>query len=306
MRTTLPAIGDVEIRLLKVFRTVVECGGFSQSQAELGLSVSTISTHISNLETRIGFRLCRRGRSGFAVSEKGWKVYESAVHILSTLEQFRSEVGMLRGAVTGELRIGLLDHLITHDDCKLPEVISKFRELAPDVRLCLDVVNAHDIENLLLRHELDLAIMTRAPESPLISVIDLYLERALLYCGVDHPLASIKDQSEVRSMLPNQAFARLSYTKQVPYDDYFDGPAAASALQLEGVVHLILSGAFVGFLPEHFAQHWVDKGRMEIVADDRDLQIPIRLARCNDGSPPKQADIFWEVAKEVFELQAPS
>ena len=92
------------LRLLRVYRTIVECGVFSQAQAKLGISRSTISTYMSNLETRLGLTLCRRGRSGFALTERGRLVYESASKFLTALEGFRSELGELQGRMTGEIK----------------------------------------------------------------------------------------------------------------------------------------------------------------------------------------------------------
>jgi DNA-binding transcriptional LysR family regulator len=57
-----PAIGDIELRLLRVYRAVVERGGLSAAQVELGLGLATISKHLSDLELRLGMRLCSRGQ----------------------------------------------------------------------------------------------------------------------------------------------------------------------------------------------------------------------------------------------------
>jgi hypothetical protein len=51
--------------LLRLFVSVVECGGFSAAQGELGLSQSSISQQMAKLETRLGYRLCSRGKGGF-------------------------------------------------------------------------------------------------------------------------------------------------------------------------------------------------------------------------------------------------
>ncbi|CAH0527434.1 hypothetical protein CTH30272_01077 [Allocatenococcus thiocycli] len=42
-------IGDYEIKQLKIFKVVADCGGFSAAETELNVSRSTISIHISAL-----------------------------------------------------------------------------------------------------------------------------------------------------------------------------------------------------------------------------------------------------------------
>lgn len=59
----LSNLSEGDIRLLKVFVKVVEAGGFSAAQIDLNISQSTISTHMTSLEQRLGMRLCERGRS---------------------------------------------------------------------------------------------------------------------------------------------------------------------------------------------------------------------------------------------------
>ncbi|WP_371811937.1 LysR family transcriptional regulator [Ruegeria sp. R13_0] len=59
------------MKLLQVFAHVVEAGGLSPAQYRLNMSLSAVSAAISNLETRLGFRLCDRGRGGFQLTEGG-------------------------------------------------------------------------------------------------------------------------------------------------------------------------------------------------------------------------------------------
>jgi DNA-binding transcriptional LysR family regulator len=58
-------LDTLDLRLLRIFVTIVEAGGFAAAQGELNLALSTISSHVAALEARLGMTLCRRGRSGF-------------------------------------------------------------------------------------------------------------------------------------------------------------------------------------------------------------------------------------------------
>ncbi|MDN3683724.1 LysR family transcriptional regulator [Vibrio sinaloensis] len=69
---------------------------FSAAETELNISRSTISIHISNLESRLNLILCRRGRSGFALTEEGVVVYEATVKLLGELEDFSKHHQPLR------------------------------------------------------------------------------------------------------------------------------------------------------------------------------------------------------------------
>ncbi|MNG28601.1 LysR substrate binding domain protein [compost metagenome] len=44
---------------------------------------------------------------------------------------------------------------------------------------------------------------------------------------------------------------------------------AASATDREGIAFLILTGSYIGFLPDHYAATWVEKGLMAPLSPER-------------------------------------
>ena len=71
-KAVLGQLSDMDLRLLRVFKSVVDCGGMAAAELELNIGTSTLSRHVKDLETRLGVVLCRRGRGGFAVSPEGF------------------------------------------------------------------------------------------------------------------------------------------------------------------------------------------------------------------------------------------
>jgi DNA-binding transcriptional LysR family regulator len=69
---------------------------------------------------------------------------------------------------------------------------------------------------------------------------------------------------------------------------------SASAYHDEGIAHLILSGQFIGYLPEQYASAWVDKGLFKaILPSQYRYQIPLMLitSKSHSSSPLAQATI---------------
>lgn len=104
------ALDSLDVRLLRIFVTIVEAGGFAAAQGELNLSLSTISNHISALESRLGLILCQRGRSGFRLTEEGRAVYEEAKRLFGTIDQFDIRMKGLQHRLNGTLSVGLIDN----------------------------------------------------------------------------------------------------------------------------------------------------------------------------------------------------
>ena len=51
-RAALGQLGDMDLRLLRVFKAVVECGGMSAAELELNIGSSTLSRHMKDLDRK--------------------------------------------------------------------------------------------------------------------------------------------------------------------------------------------------------------------------------------------------------------
>jgi len=85
-RAALGQLSDMDIRLLRVFKSVAECGGMAAAELELNIGTSTVSRHIKDLETRLGLTLCRRGRGGFALTTEGQQIYAETLLLLAGVD----------------------------------------------------------------------------------------------------------------------------------------------------------------------------------------------------------------------------
>ncbi|WP_150638903.1 LysR family transcriptional regulator, partial [Pseudomonas fluorescens] len=107
----LGQLHDLDLHLLRLFVSVVECGGFSAAQGELGLSQSSISQQMAKLETRLGYRLCSRGKGGFKVTPKGERLLTATRGLFESIEAFRHQSNGVAGRLIGEVRLGLSEAL---------------------------------------------------------------------------------------------------------------------------------------------------------------------------------------------------
>ena len=72
----------------------------------------------------------------------------------------------------------------------------------------------------------------------------------------------------------------------------------AIAYHDEGIAHLILSGKFIGYLPEHYASYWVDKGLFKAILPQKYCyQIPVVLITSKSHSTTPLAQAMIEAIK---------
>jgi DNA-binding transcriptional LysR family regulator len=144
-------LDTVDLRLLRVFATVVETRGFTAAQTVLNVTASTISNQISALETRLGVKLCQRGRAGFKLTEDGEQIFSEAQKLFAAIDSFDLRASALRAHIRSNLIIGLVDNIVTDSNAKIAELLRQFTASVRDVQLAI-VVKA---PNELLRDLLD-------------------------------------------------------------------------------------------------------------------------------------------------------
>jgi DNA-binding transcriptional LysR family regulator len=272
-------IANVDLRLLRVFTTIVECNGFSAAQAELNISQSTISNHMIALEERLRSKLCQRGRSGFELTDHGRVVYEAALRLFAALDEFSSETESLHGMLTGGLRIGVVDNTVTDPHAPVAEALRRFSKRPNNVSIKLVVDSPPGLQRQVVDRRIDLAIFGYAPRLPNLRYQNLYTESSALYCGEGHPLFE-KDESELTvDMIRDHAFASRSYWCNRDLERIGLVKTSASVEQMEAQLMLVLSGAFLAFLPMHYAQAWVEKGRLTpILVEETSYAVRFQLA----------------------------
>jgi DNA-binding transcriptional LysR family regulator len=276
-----PRLQDTDLKLLNVFAHVAEAGGFSAAQYNLNMSLSTISTAISNLETRLGFRLCDRGRSGFQLTEGGHLVYSQLKPLSAALIGFEKSIEAFKGDLRGQVNIAMDDAILTNLRCPIYKVIRSFATMAPDVELNIAVMNAPQMERALLDNELNVAIGPfREISSPLDAVV-IYNEMQLLCCGKTHEAFGVEDKDELAEIVANTNFSARKFddNHQVRKPAAFSKSATASTV--EAMLGMVLSGGYLGYLPRHACEHWIERQEIwpllpEIYAYGTDIKVAYR------------------------------
>jgi LysR family transcriptional regulator, transcriptional activator for bauABCD operon len=286
-------VTDFDIRLLRVFRAVAECGGFAAAEGELGISRSAISLHMGDLERRLGLRLCRRGRGGFALTEEGREVLEAAETLLASLETFRGEVDALHRSLRGEFRIGITDTLVSLPEMRITHALAALRRRGPEVHIRMQMEPPDEIARAVLDGRLHLGVVPDVNLPASLETLPLYRERSRLYAGADHPLFDQDETAEgpaawdaVVPSYPLPEAGRLAHASLHP---------AATASDREGAAFLILTGSVIGYLPEHQVAGWVAQGRLRALwPDDCHFLTPFVAIMRRDRRPSRALDAFLE------------
>lgn len=259
---------DSDLKLLRIFRTVVDAGGLASAQAELNLSLSTISGYLSSLETRLGVKLCQRGRSGFRLTEGGRVVYDEASQLLSSLSQFNEKMNNLNGKPSGVLRVGLVDNTIFDETLPLNSLFGRLCTQAPDVTLNIVTRPPNELAKGLMSGELHAAIASFPRITAGLCYTKLYSETQHFYCGRDHPLFERAATDIAIEEIAMHAIVGRSYWGERDLSVFSGVTPRAIVSDMEAEARLILSGRFLGYLPIHYARFFEDMGRLRPLRPD--------------------------------------
>lgn len=145
----------MDIRHFKTFKSIIEEGNFSNAATKLGYTQSTITSQIQQLEQELSIKLFEKIGRNMVLTPLGKELIPYANELLNTVKKIES-IGKYGENITGELKIAVAESLMSY---KLQEVLSLFKEKAPNVRLSLISLNCYAIKNILLDGEVDLGLM---------------------------------------------------------------------------------------------------------------------------------------------------
>ncbi|WP_044874476.1 LysR family transcriptional regulator [Pseudomonas sp. LFM046] len=296
-------VTELDIRLIRVFLAVVEAGGISAAQGALNTTQPTISTQLSSLETRLGFRLCQRGRAGFALTPKGNQFLDAARRLLAAAEGFRLEVQQINRTLSGTLNIGLLGQIDPQANKRIALAIARLRARHQGLFFQFTELSSPVLEEKLINGHLDLAIGYFWRRLDTLDYLPLFRETQIAYCGAAHPLFAgagelgSEDVAEHEWVWPSHPLPEMS------------APAALEHLtaltdSMDGAALLILSGQHLGFLPQHYATKHVEQDQLRALNPAQlRYEVDFQAAMRRSARLGELVSAFLEELMDVFEVE---
>ncbi|SLN64262.1 HTH-type transcriptional activator AmpR [Roseovarius albus] len=228
------------------------CGGFTAAEFELNIGRSTISKHISDLETRLNLKLCHRGPAGFSLTSDGEHVLSAADELFSSIDRFQEQLDEAHTDLTGKLKIAISDQSSSNPRAFIAGAIRMFRDIAPGVTMDLSIEPPNVIEEGVINGRFSLGIVPSHRQSPMLTSYELYTEDMRLYCGKGHELFDLAEESFRLKELRKHDYAGLSFNSpNMAVHQKLKLRKSAFVQNEEALTLLIMSGRYLGFLPTH-------------------------------------------------------
>jgi DNA-binding transcriptional LysR family regulator len=183
----------VTLHQFTIFVAIAKHRNLTKASEELRITQPGVSQQMRLLEEEYGAKLYTRTARGVEVTEAGRRFLIAISPILEQVRKLR--VAPSPAVMTTDpdrLAVGGTHSLST---ILLPAMLSRFKQSRPTIQIDFRTNNATEIERLILKHSVEIALTTRLPKSPLVVVEPFRQERVGLVVSRRHPLARARELS---------------------------------------------------------------------------------------------------------------
>jgi len=180
----------LDLRSLEIFRTVAVEGSITKAAMKLNRVQSNISTRIKQLEQRLEKNLFSRQNRGLTLTPDGHLLLSYAERLLQ-LSMEASEA-LNEGKPRGVFRIGTMESTAA---ARLPEILSRYHQLYPDVKIELKTDTAGGLVDRLLNYDVEIAFAAEPVSFETISTQAVFEEELVLVAPQSFP--PLENTSEI-------------------------------------------------------------------------------------------------------------
>jgi DNA-binding transcriptional LysR family regulator len=295
----------MDIRHFKTFKSIIEEGNFSNAAAKLGYTQSTVTSQIQHLEQVLSIKLFEKIGRNMVLTDLGKELIPYANELLDTVRKIES-IGKSGDNLTGELKIAVTESLISY---KLQNVLSLFKEKAPNVKLSMISLNCLAIKNILSNSEIDLGLMydvgsqndnlitVKLADFPLTLICSPLLEK--------DKFDLLKSNQEINTSLiindPESIYRKILENYFCKNKIYVNN--TIELWSIEAIKRCVASNLGISFLPRFTVEEELENGKLkELEIDCSDTKITAVYAYHKNKWISPAMSLFMQLVRESFNI----
>ncbi|MDD3018725.1 MAG: LysR substrate-binding domain-containing protein [Comamonas sp.] len=272
---------------LSIVQAVVAHGGVARAAQALHRVPSNITTRIKQLEARMGLELfVRRGRS-LVPTEEGRLLVSYAERLLRLADE--AESALRTGKLLGTLRIGSLESTA---GSRLPELLSRYNQANPAVRIELVTGTTGALISRLARHDIEAAFVSEPFHAPGVAAEPVFEETLVLITG-----SHINSLSSLASM---GNFALIAFASGCSYRRLLEQWQSENGVGISGVLEFSSYPAIVACVAAGTGVAIVPKS---VLAGLRAAQM-VRVHELPAHMASNRTHLIWHEGKESLALKS--
>jgi DNA-binding transcriptional LysR family regulator len=248
----------MNLRQIEVFRAVMSTGSISGASRLLHVSQPAVSRLLSYTESRLGFALFERIKGRLYPTPEARQLIREVENVYLGVQR----VGELAHDLA-ERRHGVL-HLVSSPSIGqtlIPQVIARFRQSHPEVRVSFQFLSFAHLKERLLNRQADLGVVILPMDHPNLQVTPIARGSMVCICPYNHPLA----RRSLLTLADLRPFPLISYGLDTPLGARIGAMYAAAQEPLKAAIEvgspqnacaLVELGAGVAIVDEFSVRSW--------------------------------------------------
>lgn len=292
---------------MQVFYTVAKRLNFTQAAKELYISQPAVTKHIKELESNFKTSLFERtSHRKVSLSPAGVLLLEYTEKMMQIYRDLDYEMNILSQKHRGTLRIGASSTVAQYI---LPGILANFHQKFKDIKVELKTGNTEDIEQALIRKEIDFGLIEGRSKNAAIKYKPFLNDEIVLFCAQHNKLLK-KDQLKVDEIknYPLLLRERGSGTREVIAHALEKYDLKLSDLHIEmqlgsteSIKSYVLQSNCIAFLSIYSILKELKNSECRII-DIKGLHIerPFQFIQ-SQGQEDALSDLFMKFAKSYIE-----
>lgn len=262
----------MNIRHLKIFITVADCGKMSEAADKLFISQPSVSQAIKEIEDYYGVKLFERLSKKLYITESGELLLKYARHIVSSFDEM--ERTLKNSSQNISLRIGAT---VTVGTCMLNSIINKFEKENIEISTNIVVNNTNIIENMILHSDLDIGIVEGRITNKDIKKIPIYKDKLVMVAGKKHKFyykdkINIDDINGENMIFREEGSGAREIFNEVLEEHNINVNVKWNSTNTEAIKNAVIGGQGLAVLSTLIIQEEIKNGILKIV-EIKDIDI---------------------------------
>lgn len=161
----------MELKYFRLIKTIAEEGSIANATERLFLTQSALSHQLRELEERLGFKVFRRSRNKWELTQEGTELYKLANKLFSSIDEGFSNIRHITEGSRGSIKLSAECQSFFHT---IPGFIQKMGILYPEIDIDVTLGATHQTIAQVLSEDIDIAIVTSKPTSEALESVNVF------------------------------------------------------------------------------------------------------------------------------------
>lgn len=242
----------MDLNKLGYLLVISEEKSFSKAAKKLFISQPSLSQYVSNLETELGIKIFDRNKYPITLTSSGEVFIKNIKEMLNLKGKMLREINNYSIKNLNSLKIGISPFRSPYI---LPLILPEIKKFYPNIKLIIIEKTAKELEKLLEKEEIDIALMSLPLTKKNLNFIKFYTEETFLITPKNdyYSTLSVKNEISLKNLktesfiLPSKGIKIREKINSLFYNNHFFPQIYLEIETQETILSLIKIGLGIGF-----------------------------------------------------------